>query len=122
MIELEKNGCISDAEHNHDCNCEGEDCSCEDHCGDEANIITLDMEDGTQKDFEVLNIIEMDGANYIALAELGANEYDILRFVEVEENLELSIIEDDEEYQRAADRFNELFSSEDDIDMTSTEE
>ncbi len=83
--------------------------------GDEANIITLDMEDGTQKDFEVLNIIEMDGANYIALAELGANEYDILRFVEVEENLELSIIEDDEEYQRAADRFNELFSSEDDI-------
>ena len=123
MIELEKNGCISDAEHNHNCTCEGEDCSCEDHCSEEANIITLDMEDGTQKDFEVLNILDIEGSNYIALAEVGSNEYDILRFVEVEDNLELSIIEDDAEYERVAEKFNELFASEDeDIDMTTVEE
>jgi len=76
----------------------------------------LDMEDGSQKDFMVLDMIQEDGGNYIALSEVGAMEYDILRFEEIEDNLELSIIEDDEEYNRIAKVFEERFASVMDID------
>ncbi len=105
-----KDNNINPAEHVHEC--EGEDCDC-DH---ESNIITLDMEDGSQKDFMVLDMIQEDGGNYIALSEVGAMEYDILRFEEIEDNLELSIIEDDEEYNRIAKVFEERFASMMDID------
>lgn len=103
-------------EHVHDC--EDDDCTCNGH---ESNIITLDMEDGSQKDFEVLQIISHEEKNYIALAELDAEEYDILRFDEVEDAMELSIIEDDEEYNVIAAIFDDLFNSED-PDMFTAEE
>ncbi|MDD2597361.1 MAG: DUF1292 domain-containing protein [Candidatus Cloacimonetes bacterium] len=102
----------------HECDCEGDDCACGEH---EQNIITLDMEDGSQKDFEVLQIINHEGKNYIALAELGTAEYDILRFEEVDESVELSIIEDDDEFNAVAAVFDDIFSSED-PDMLSAEE
>jgi uncharacterized protein YrzB (UPF0473 family) len=104
-------------EHEEHC-CEGEDCTCGEH---ESNIITLDMEDGSQKDFEVLQIINHEGKNYIALAELDSAEYDILRFEEVEDSVELSIIEEDEEFDAVAAIFDDLFNSED-PDMLSAEE
>jgi len=111
MTEIEKNGCNCEGEHDHDCEC-GDDCDCE------TNIITLDMEDGTQKDFSILNIIEHDGKHYVALAEVGSDEYDIMRFVEVDESIELSIIEDDAEYNAVADIFDELFTAEvEDLDL-----
>ena len=105
MSEIEKNGCNCEGGHDHDCNCEDE---CD--CG--SNIITLDMEDGTQKDFAILNIIEHEGKNYVALAEVDSEEYDIMRFVEVDDSIELSIIEDDVEYNAVADKFDELFTAE----------
>ncbi|MDY0151059.1 MAG: DUF1292 domain-containing protein [Candidatus Cloacimonas sp.] len=104
--------------HNHsdDCDC-GEDCDCEN------NTITLDMEDGTQKDFNVLNILEHNGHQYVALAEMDSDEYDILRFVEVGEEMELSIIEDDAEYNAVADKFDEAFTAEfEDMEMLDTDE
>ena len=93
------------------CNC-GEDCECEDDCDCESNTITLDMEDGTKKDFTVLHIQEHEGNQYIALADEDSDEYDILRFTEVEDNMELSIIENDVEYNAVADLFDEVFSAE----------
>jgi len=93
--------------HDHaDCDCNDENCECE------SDIITLDMEDGTQKDFTILNILEYNGSQYVALAEEDSEEYDILRFIEVEDSLELSIIEDDAEYNAVAEKFDDLFSSE----------
>jgi uncharacterized protein YrzB (UPF0473 family) len=92
-------------EHVHEC--DGEDCD-HDH---ESNVITLDMEDGSQKDFMVLDMLQHEGMNYVALSEVGQMEYDILRFEEMEENLELSIIEDDDEYERIAKVFEERFAS-----------
>ncbi len=107
-----KDNKINPDEHDHDCNCEDDDCD----CGHEANLITLDMEDGSKKDFMVLDIVQNEGLNYIALSEVGAMEYDILRFEELDDNLELSIIEDDEEYNRIALVFEEHFAAMDDLD------
>jgi len=103
MSDKEKQNCNCGEHHDHDC---GDDCDCE------SNTITLEMEDGSTKDFTILNILEHEGQQYVALAEEGSVEYDILRFVEVEDNLELSIIEDDNEYNTVADKFDELFNSE----------
>ena len=87
--------------------CEGDDCACMDD--DNSRIITLDMEDGSQKDFVALDILTHEGQNYIALSEVGSMEYDVLRFVEVDDSLELSIIDDDEEYEQIADVFTKHF-------------
>lgn len=113
-----KDNKINPEEHGHDCNCEDDDCE----CGHETNIITLDMEDGTQKDFMVLDIVQNEGMNYIALSEVGASEYDILRFEELDDNLELSIIEDDAEYDRIALLFEERFASDMDFEESEEEE
>ena len=84
------------------CDCENEDC--------DSNVITLDMEDGTQKDFLVLDIIEHEGKQYIALAEVDSMEYDIMSMAVIDENVELSVIEDDEEFNAVAAKFDEHFS------------
>lgn len=103
MTDKEKLNCNCGEHHEHDC---GDDCDCE------SNTITLEMEDGSTKDFTVLNILEHNGQQYVALSEEGSVEYDILRFVEVDDSLELSIIEDDEEYNIVADKFDEIFNNE----------
>ena len=38
----------------------------------EVNLVTLIDEDGTERDFEVLEIIEVDGAEYVVIAPLKA--------------------------------------------------
>nr|MDK2851486.1 hypothetical protein [Candidatus Cloacimonadota bacterium] len=102
----EKNNIANPEEHLHDC--EGEDCDCMDD--ENSRIITLDMEDGSQKDFVALDILNHKGQNYIALSEVGSMEYDVLRFVEVDDSLELSIIDDDDEYEQIAEIFNKHFT------------
>lgn len=97
------------------CNCgnheDGHDCDCGDDC--ECDTITLDMEDGTQKDFLVLDTLEYEGKNYIALAEVETMEYDILRMNVVGETVELNVIEDDAEFEAVAAKFDELFNLDD---------
>lgn len=93
----------------HDCN--EEDCDCEhDHCDD--NIITLDMEDGSQRDFLVLDVIEYKAVSYVALAEVDSNEYDILRMDVQDDIVELAVIEDDELFNQVAAKFDEHFLGE----------
>ncbi|MCB5262956.1 MAG: DUF1292 domain-containing protein [Candidatus Cloacimonetes bacterium] len=74
-----------------------------------SRVITLEMEDGSEKDFIALDILEHEGLSYIALSEVDSMEYDVLRFVEVDDAMELSIIEDDKEYDRITDLFKEKF-------------
>ncbi|HNZ06173.1 MAG TPA: DUF1292 domain-containing protein [Candidatus Cloacimonadota bacterium] len=93
--------------HDHaECDCGDENCECEN------DIITLDMEDGTQKDFHVLEVIEYEGSQYIALAEVESNEYDILRMDVQGETVELAVIEDDELFEKVAQKFDEIFNAE----------
>ncbi len=114
MFEKDINGHNHEEQvHDHDCDCGNGDCDC---ANGDSNLITLDMEDGTQKDFLVLDILEHEGQKYIALAEVDSNEYDILAMTVVGENVEMNIIEDDDEFNAVAAKFEELFSGTGDDD------
>ena len=91
---------------------------------EEFGILTLtDEEDGSESKFELIETYQADdGSIYYALAPVNedgseAEEYVILK-VEEEENGDVSLctIEDDEEYDRIADVFDDLLFSEIDYD------
>lgn len=110
----EKDKMLEAYEDEHDCTCGEEGCD----CGEESNIISLELEDGSTKDFLVLDVIDLETGTYMALAEVGSNEYDILRVEgeEAEDNLELVVIEDDEEFNKIAKLFQERFEAFDELE------
>ncbi len=86
---------------------------------DEAPIFTLtDEETGEEKDFELLANADIDGKRYFALtpADEESDEYVILRVTEDGDDIILESIEDDEEFEKAEDYFNDLFFNEIDYD------
>ena len=82
-------------------------------------IVTLELDDGTEIECAILTIFEVKDTDYIALIPLDENgegneegEVLIYRYAEDEEgNPALSNIEDDEEYEIAADAFDEWMDS-----------
>lgn len=80
---------------------------------DEPMFVTLDLDDGSQLECEVLTIFEVNEQDYIALLpnpdDAENEEVYIYRYDEDEEgNPSLTNIEDDDEYEAVADRFDEL--------------
>ena len=84
---------------------------------DESDMqVTLSLDDGSEVECAILTIFELEEQNYIALLPLdeAGNENEegevfIYRYFEDEEgNPSLENIEDDEEYEAVADRFDEL--------------
>ena len=75
----------------------------------EVNLVTLIDEDGTERDFEVLEIIEVDGAEYVVIAppEGDEDEDEALIFrseVDPKTKEELLVdIEDDDEWDKVAE-------------------
>ena len=81
---------------------------------DEDICVTLDMDDGTQVECEILTIFEVNEQDYIALlptedeTEEESAVY-IYRYFEDEEgNPSLENILDDEEFEAVEERFDEL--------------
>ena len=86
---------------------------------DEAPIFTLtDTDSGEEKDFELLASAEIDGVLYYALvpADEESEEYAILRVTEDGDDLILESIDDDDEFEKAEDYFNDLLFNEVDYD------
>ncbi len=87
---------------------------------DEVYTYTLTDEEGNQFEFELLGTCEMDGNTYYALAPIGDEEneeYVILRAEEIDENdVSLVYIEDDEEFDKVAEFFDDELFSEVDYD------
>ena len=84
-----------------------------------ANIITLtDEENGEQKDFEVIANAEIDGKLYYALvpANEESDEYVILRATEDGDDIIFETIDDDDEFEKAEDVFNDMLFDEIDYD------
>lgn len=89
----------------------------------EATVVTLtDLDDGTERDFELIGEYETDGKHYYALVPLDedagdAEEYYIFRGTE-DENGEITFetIEDDKEFETVEDYFNDALFSEIDCD------
>ena len=84
----------------------------------EDEIYTLTDEEGNQSEFELLGTIEEDGAVYYALVPLEDNENNEYVILKSEDEDTLATIDDDDEFNRIADRFDEEFFSEIDYDET----
>ena len=93
------------SKHDHDCNC-----GCHDH---EEVTVTLTLDNDEELECAVLTIYEVDGKEYIALLPLNEDgeEKDgdvyLYRYLEVDGEPTLENIEDDDEYEAAADAFDE---------------
>ena len=78
-------------------------------------VITLVDEEGTEHDFTVIDIIEVDGSEYAILlpVEDENDEAVILKFAHDEDGNELLVdIEDDEEWEKVADVWEEMLNEE----------
>lgn len=97
-----------------DCSCCGSDCG-ED--GDGPATVTLTLDDGTVQECVILTIFQAGDKNYIALLPLDENgenedgEVYLYRFEEVDGQPSLSNIESDDEYETAADAFDEFMDN-----------
>ncbi len=79
------------------------------------DIVTLVDEDGGEHDFEVIDILEVDGKEYAILLPLeeGEGEAVILRIEAGEDGNEVLVdIEDDEEWEKVADAWEEKLAEE----------
>jgi hypothetical protein len=74
-------------------------------------VIPIEMEDGSEVECEVLAIFPVDGKQYIALVDKDNEDSDIwmYRFVPVgEEEFNIEDIEDDKEFEKVEDAFNQM--------------
>lgn len=86
---------------------------------EEAPVFTLtDEETGEEKDFALLARAEIDGQLYFALepADEESEEYVILKVFEDGDDIILESVDDDDEFEKAEDYFNDLFFNEIDYD------
>lgn len=95
----------------------------------EELTVTLTLDNDEELECAVLTIYEVDGQEYIALLPLdeeGDNddgEVFLYRYTEKEEGQpDLANIEDDDEYERAADKFDEWLDSQDFEEMEPEED
>ena len=97
-----------------DCSCCGSECG-ED--GDGPATVTLTLDDGTVQECVILTIFQAGDKNYIALLPLDENgenedgEVYLYRVEEVDGQPSLSNIESDDEYEAAADAFDEFMDN-----------
>ena len=90
---------------------------------EEELVITLTDEDGNDIEFEVIGEAELDGTTYYAMmptenpsAEEGIIEYVLLK-KEVEDGEDVFVtVDDEDEFEKVANYFDELFDSEEDYD------
>lgn len=83
---------------------------------EEDICVTLDMDDGTQVECEILTIFDVNDQDYIVLLPLDENGEEneegtvyIYRYFEDEDgNPSLENIQDDDEYEAVEERFDEL--------------
>lgn len=79
-------------------------------------VVTLDLDDGSAVDCEIITIFDVQGQDYIALLPMEADgepnpdgEVYLYRYFEDEDgNPTLDNITDDEEFEIVSDRFDEL--------------
>ena len=81
----------------------------------EADIITLEYDDGTELECEMMGVFEADGKEYITLIpQDDSDDVYIYGYKEVsEDEFELIDIEDDAEFERAVAVFDQLMLEED---------
>jgi len=96
---------MSNHEHDHD----------EDET-EEIETVTLEMENGTTEECEILDTVELDGKMYVALLPLDKDEYLIYecKVGTEQDEIEIINIQNPDEYEKVVHAFEELFEYEDD--------
>ncbi len=81
---------------------------------EEAEVITLEFDDGEEVECEVMGVFDFNGKDYIALVpDDGTDDVYIYGYQEVgEEEFTLIDIDDDEEWEMVADVWQELTEKE----------
>ena len=89
----------------------------------EPDRVTLTDEEGVEREFDIIGTLEMDGNEYFALTAVdGAeDEYIVLKVVEENGEEVLVTIDDDEEFDKVADAFDNEMMEEVDFDDESEE-
>lgn len=90
----------------------------------ESEFYTLTDEDGNEIEFEVIDTAIIDGVEYFAMiptddseAEDGTVEYVVLKKEKDEDGEDVFVtIDDDDEFDKVADFFDDRFDSEEDYD------
>jgi uncharacterized protein YrzB (UPF0473 family) len=77
---------------------------------DEEMYITLEFDDGTEVEAEIMGTFDVDGKEYIALLpDDGSDDVFFYGYKEVgDDEFELVDIEDDEEFKKVAEEFDRL--------------
>lgn len=71
---------------------------------DEDQFLTLEWEDGSEVECEIIDEIELDGKNYIALLPKDEDQAIIFTYKEIDGEMELGNLEDDE-FDKVSDAF-----------------
>ena len=77
---------------------------------DEEMYITLEFDDGTEVEAEIMGTFDVDGKEYIALLpDDGSDDVFLYGYKEVgDDEFELVDIEDDDEFKKVAEEFDRL--------------
>jgi uncharacterized protein YrzB (UPF0473 family) len=86
----------------------------------EPDRVTLTDDEGVERDFDIIGTLELDGNQYFALVAVDGNEDEYIILKTVEENGEefLITIDDDDEFDKVADAFDNEMMEEYDLDQT----
>ncbi len=89
------------------------------------NVFTLTDEEGNESEFEFLDELVIDDVTYLALIPVDGDEeeYVVLKVVVDENGDEILVtIDDDDEFDRVVDAFEDHFMSEMDLDAVENDE
>lgn len=110
------------SEHKHNCDCGSENCNCH----EEEVTVTLTLDNDEELECVVLTIFDVGERSYIALLPNDDDNEDgdvfIYRYAEIDGEPTLDNIEDDDEYEAAADAFDEWLDSLEYDELAETEE
>ena len=82
---------------------------------EEAEVITLEFDDGEEVECEIMGVFDFNGKDYIALVpDDGTDDVYIYEYQEIgDEEFKLVDIEDDEEFKAVAAYFDTIMEEED---------
>jgi len=85
---------------------------------DEPMVVTLEYDDGTEIETEVMGIFEVEGKEYIALIpDDDSDDVYLYGYAEVgDDEFELLDIEDEDEFEKVVKEFDALMDAADDED------
>jgi hypothetical protein len=77
---------------------------------DDSEVITLEFDDGTVIECEIMGVFDCEGKEYIALIpDDGSDDVYIYGYREIsDDEFELIDIEDDDEFEKVIDEFEQL--------------